>query len=146
MFKKIKNGILISLLSITAIACEQEGIYTTKTEVAPVDTTTKTTIHENAFSATSGITVKGGYEIYEQNKKHYLILKDFSVTSAPDLKVFLSNSTSDNQKDFVNLGPLDYNKTYAIPTDVNLNDYTYVLIHCQQYSHLFAIANLKNNN
>jgi hypothetical protein len=60
-------------------------------------------------------------------------LENFSVSSGPDLKVYLSKTTP---TDFVNLRQFNIFEVYAIPTQVNVSAYKYVLIYCQQYSHL----------
>ncbi len=99
--------------------------------------------YSGAFVPTSGITVAGGVKIYRQANAHSLQLDGFSISDGPDLKVYLSKA--DSPSDFISLGDLNPETTYAIPTGTNLTEYTYVLIHCQQYNHLFAVAALQEN-
>ena len=90
------------------------------------------------FEPTSGITVTGSAKIYKYNGQRKVLLENFSVSEGPDLKVYLS--TTNSPATFINLGDLTTATEYAIPNQVNLADYRYVLIHCQQFNHLFAIA------
>jgi hypothetical protein len=93
------------------------------------------------FSPTSGVTVSGQSELRIKNGESYIKLVDFSVSSGPDLKVYLSKSNTPSE--FVNIGALvSSNNIYKIPSNVLIDEYPYVLIHCQQYNHLFAIAQL----
>jgi len=57
--------------------------------------------------------------------------------------VYLSKSNTPT--DFVNLGNLNPATVYSIPQSVDLKEYKFVLIHCQQYNHLFAVAELAKN-
>lgn len=98
-------------------------------------------LKKGVFAPTSGISVKGEAEIRKENNTYYVKLISFSVSSGPDLKVYLSKRNTPNE--FVNLGALENNKfVYQIPENINVTEYPYVLIHCQQYNHLFAYANL----
>ncbi|MDP2621317.1 MAG: DM13 domain-containing protein [Hyphomicrobiales bacterium] len=80
-----------------------------------------------------------------------LRLSDFSVTNGPDLKVWLvaaknpATSADVTGGDWRALGPLKGNigdQTYPIPADLNLDDYGAVVIWCEQFSVLFAAADL----
>lgn len=99
-------------------------------------------ISKGLFEAQSGITVSGKVNIYNYNGQKKLELLDFSISNGPDLKVYLSTSNSANA--YINLGALNPEKMYIIPEGADLAAYNYVLIHCQQYNHLFAIAKLNS--
>ncbi|WP_284651208.1 DM13 domain-containing protein [Flavobacterium terrisoli] len=99
--------------------------------------------YDGTFVPTTGINVEGDVKIYRQNNTHSLQLEGFSISHGPDLKVYLSKM--DTPSDFINLGDLNPNVTYQVPPQVNLADYPYVLIHCQQYNHLYAIAALQTH-
>ena len=90
------------------------------------------------FEPTSGIDVTGSAKIYLKSGERKVVLENFSISEGPDLKVYLS--TSATPETFINLGDLTQATEYSIPNQVNLETYSYVLIHCQQYNHLFAIA------
>lgn len=77
-----------------------------------------------------------------------LRLEDFSVTNGPDLHVLLvSNIPTGIQQaindDYVDLGELRGNRgnqNYEIPADVNLDEYSAVLIYCMPFSVNFTLA------
>lgn len=121
-------------------SCTKEGEFS-----RPLDETTLIVntilLKTGAFSPTSGTTVSGISEVRKNSNEHFIRLVNFNISSGPDLKVYLSKSNTSNE--YVNLGALENNKTiYKIPTNVLIDEYPYVLIHCQQYNHLFAFAKL----
>lgn len=96
------------------------------------------------FMPTNGISVSGSAKIISTAIGYAVLLDSFMVSQGPDLKVYLSKQNT--AIEFVNLGALQSNNgnsTYTIPATVDLQLYPYVLIHCQQYNQLFAIAQLK---
>jgi Electron transfer DM13 len=133
---------LIALFVIfSMISCEKEG------DVMPTNNnnvgTNAVISHTGSFLPTSGISASGNITIYLENGMNVLELKNVSISGGPDLKVYLSKSDTPN--DFVNLGNYSNGTTlYKIPSSVTLSQYSHVLVHCQQYNHLFAIAQLKS--
>ena len=138
----MKNHIIISaLLSLLFISCKKEGIYTQTTNQT-LNNENSVVLRQGTLMATSGISVEGIAEIRQSGELTYVQLTNFSISDGPDLKVYLSKS--DSPTDFVNLGSLQYSGgIYMIPEDILDTENDYVLIHCQQYNHLFAIANLQ---
>lgn len=130
------------MLTLLLTSCEVEGELT-RDAVEEEVSNEAVLKYSGTFNPTSGINVQGGVKIYQQNNIYTLKLDGFSISDGPDLKVYLSKA--DSPSEFVNLGNLNPNVTYQIPSQVNLADYPYVLIHCQQYNHLFAIAALQSN-
>ncbi|MGA9639093.1 DM13 domain-containing protein [Flavobacterium sp.] len=128
------------------LSCEKEGELTrTKVEpiVVPENSIPK---YDGVFTPTSGINVTGSVKISSSQNQYILELVNFSISDGPDLKVYLSKANTPSE--FVNLGNLTAARMYAIPQTVDVSAYTHVLIHCQQYNHLFAIAPIeitKNN-
>ncbi len=101
-------------------------------------------LYKGFFYPTQWITANGKAGIYTAAGTVLLQLDSFSVSTGPDLKVYLSKKESPT--DFINLGPLKNNtgkQRYNVPAGTDFTLYRYVLIHCQQYNHLFAIAELK---
>lgn len=139
----IRKSLLVLLL-ISFFSCEKEGVFTSdevKNQLIPLNPNEEITVlKRGVFNPTSGITVMGEAVVNQQGNIRFVSLEDFSITNGPDLKVYLS--TSDSPTTFVNLGNLSSATQYAIPQEVDLQFYNYVLIHCQQYNHLYAIANL----
>lgn len=134
----MKTKFLTLSLLIVLTSCEIEGDLT-KNELRPTTISNSSELKfQGVFSPTSGITVSGGPKVYLNGTQYQLKLDGFSISNGPDLKVYLSKS--DTPTEFVNLGNMVPTAVYTIPQQVNLNEYKYVLIHCQQYNHLFAIA------
>lgn len=132
------------LLILTTIAlfssCEEEGYYT-QNSTNENSSTNLIVLKTGIFNPTSGISVIGSAELVTGDNKNYIRLQNFTISDGPDLKVYLSKNNFPSQ--FINLGALISTKSiYEIPAGVNLNEYSHVLIHCQQYNHLFAIAQL----
>lgn len=137
----MKNTFLLLLFSTLIFSCEEEGVLTRDVLQTVIIPENSTPVNEGLFMSTSGINVTGGAKIYQENGQNKLVLDNFSISSGPDLKVYLSKSNI--PAEFVNLGNLTTATIYAIPQNVTLSEYKYVLIHCQQYNHLFAVAQLK---
>jgi Electron transfer DM13 len=137
----MKNLILVTIIFLFA-SCQEEGILTSDREDVLVNPTAELKYY-GAFIPTSGITVSGEAKIYLENNQYKVQLENFAVSGGPDLKVYLSKA--DTPTDFVNLGNLTSQTVYPIPPSVTVSEYSHVLIHCQQYNHLFAIAPLTQN-
>ena len=124
-------------LMLTLISCEKEGEFT-QTNNQIINLNTAVLLKSGQFTTTSGISGSGSVKIYSENNLYKLVLDNYTIENGPDLKVYLSKTDAPNT--FLNLGNLNPATVYTIPNSVDLNVYKYVLIHCQQYSHLFAIA------
>lgn len=134
--------VLITTVLLAFTACQVEGELThdkADTVIEP----TSILKYSGTFVGTSGIDVVGQAKIYLEGTQYCVKLEDFSIESGPDLKIYLSKSATPTA--FVNLGNLTEATVYEIPTSVNVTEYSHVLIHCQQYNHLFAIAPLTPN-
>lgn len=137
----MKTKFLLLALSGLLFSCEQESDLTQAVVAAPIiNEGTATLQNEGVFAPTSGITVRGNAKIFLDNGQNKLELVDFSISSGPDLKVYLSKTATPTE--FVNLGNLTSATVYSIPNGVDVKQYPFVLIHCQQYNHLFAVAQL----
>jgi len=99
------------------------------------------------------IKVKGAWSIEQRADGNYLILDNaFKTKNAPDLKFFLSkkgySSINGNNaaNDAVLISQLKSAKggqEYKIPSNINLADYSSLVLHCEQYSKLWASTPLK---
>lgn len=85
---------------------------------------------------------EGGFEIVTQDGERVLkFLEDFRGTGGPDLFVLLRKNNSTQES--VRLGRLQQTKgaqEYAIPEDVNLDDFDIIVIWCRAFSFWFATA------
>lgn len=135
--------IFILPLFILLLYCEVEGDLTRDPAIQASLPENSTSAFTGDFMPTSGIKVSGSAKVYLNTNQNEVHLDNFSISSGPDLKVYLSKTATPS--DFVNLGNLTSSSVYVIPPQVNISAYKYVLIHCQQYSHLFAVAQLSQN-
>ncbi|MFH7010770.1 DM13 domain-containing protein [Flavobacterium sp. FlaQc-52] len=138
----MKNTIYLLFLISVLSSCESEGELTRKPVGSVEIPVTAVVTSSGNFAPTSGHSVSGSAKIYSDGTHRNLALENFTVTNGPDLKVYLSKSSS--PVNFVNLGSLGNgtNQAFRIPDNVDLSVYPYVLIHCQQFNHLFAFAKL----
>lgn len=125
--------------------CESEGELTREKIGSMVVSSEATLLFSGTFEPEGGNKVTGTAHIYKEGDSYKLSLKDFSISSGPDLKVYLSKTN--RPESFVNLGSLGSgsSQSYTVPEGVSFAAYPYVLIHCQQFNHLFAAAALKSN-
>lgn len=96
--------------------------------------------------------VKGQFEIVEKDGQTILRLSDdFKTKAGPDLKIFLSPQSAQTvtgataTQGAVNIGALVTNKggsDYVIPASVDLSLFSSVLVHCEQYSVLWAAGSI----
>lgn len=133
----MKKILALQVLLFVIISCEKEGEFT-QTNKQQINSNAAVLLKTGQFSTTSGISGSGSVKIYSENNLRKLVLENYTIENGPDLKVYLS--TTDAPNTFVNLGNLNPETVYLIPDSVDLEVYKYVLIHCQQFNHLFAIA------
>ena len=139
----MKTKLLVLPLFLLLFACEVEGELTQDKTLVVINQPDLVLKYQGLFAPTSGINGSGIVKIFVENNQNKLILENYTVESGPDLKVYLSKSNTPT--DFVNLGNLNASTVYSIPQSVDLKEYKFVLIHCQQYNHLFALAELAKN-
>lgn len=107
------------------------------------DTNGATLISQSNFSSNKHTTL-GCMRIYSKNVSKNLVFEGFKTDNGPDLRVSLSKNTSDI--DFVEIGGLKSirgNFYYCFDNSINITDYKYVLIWCEDASVLFGNAQLK---
>ena len=95
-----------------------------------------------------GYAIKGGWKIVNRDESRFIVFDDkFKTKKGPDLKVYLSRKSIEDvqgksvAQSSIKISPLQSNKgaqEYEIPNDVNLDDYSSLLIHCEAYSHLWG--------
>jgi len=86
----------------------------------------------------------GTATIYEQGATRVLRLENFSSTNGPDLHVLLVEKVDGGDMgEYVDLGSLKGNvgnQNYDIPADVDLGNYSGVMIYCQPFHVVFSTA------
>lgn len=136
----MKRVFYLVLLVLVLASCEETGDLTATKPPGTV-AETATPIFEGVFEPTQGISVTGNVKIYLEGGSYKLDFENLAISDGPDLKVYLS--TAPFPQGFVNLGNFNVNNVYTIPSGVAVEHYSHVLIHCQQYNHLFAYAALQ---
>ncbi len=139
----MKNTIIVTLIvSIAIFSCKKETTPgTIINPPPPIDTTLSTIRYTGNFQNGPWGTTSGTAIIIETNGKFQLRLEGFSVSSGPDLKVYLSKEKQ--PLNFIRLGSLKAlsgNQVYDIPGSPNFMDYSFALIHCEKFNHLFGSA------
>ena len=130
-------------LAVSFTACKKETTPTVALNEKVDVAVAKPATSSSGFSNGSYESVTGNARIYLINGKYQLALEDFKTSNGPDLKVYISKEKQ--PVNFVNLGSLKSiagNQLYNIPASVNVREYTYALIYCQQYSYLFGYTQL----
>ncbi len=97
--------------------------------------------------------VKGSWSIEQRSDGNYLVLSDdFKTRSAPDLKFFLSKkefgdingrNATDSAVLISEISSAKGGQSYKIPANINVSDYESLVLHCEQYSKLWASTSLK---
>lgn len=135
--------LLYSLLFITTLtACSKKENTTVNDPNEMVETTAMLKKKGNFVNGPYG-SVSGNASLFLKDGKYQLALNDFMSSNGPDLKVYLSKETM--PVNFINLGSLKSvsgNHVYDIPAGAMAEEYTYALIYCKQFSHLFGTAEL----
>lgn len=135
---------LLFLLVLLTLSCEREGELTRVRDNSVINQGAVLKYTGN-LAPTSGINASGAVNVYLDNGIYKVEIDNANISSGPDLKVYLSKSDTPNQ--YVNLGNFAGNGTsiYLVPSKTEIVNYSYILIHCQQYNHLYAVAKLNSN-
>ncbi|HEY9702166.1 MAG TPA: DM13 domain-containing protein [Allocoleopsis sp.] len=138
----MKNMIFSALILFLFTSCKKSEISgdVLNEPISP----SAITIFKGNFTGTPGHTVSGNVEIISENNQKKLVLKNFSTTNGPDLKIYIA--TSQQATAFISLGNLkstNGQQVYDISGMPDFVQYKYVLIWCQQFSVLFGTAELK---
>ena len=135
-----KLFILTFILAISS--CQEENDAPTGSINDGFDTSKATLIKSGSFTGV-GHSVSGKAAVYDSSGKKIVLLEPFMSQNGPDLKVYLSKDQ--NASEYISLGKMKSTsgkQSYEVPDNVNVADYSYVLIWCQQFSVLFGKAQL----
>jgi len=89
-------------------------------------------------------TVTGSAKVFLKQGSYTVALENFNSSNGPDLKVYISRE--EMPVNFIRLDALrsvNGNQLYAVPGNPDFAVYKFVLIHCEQYNHLFGSALLQ---
>ena len=136
----MKSIFAIALLLLFG-ACSKKT--TTNDPINEPVSPTAMVIAKGNFTGTPGHNVSGSAEIITENNQKKLVLKGFSTTAGPDLRVYLA--TNAQAGNFISLGQLKANSGQQVYDITGMPDFTqhkFVLIWCQQFNILFGSAQL----
>jgi hypothetical protein len=126
------------------LSCEKEG----ETPTDPVEDNFKpsptTTVLKAGDFANVAHKVTGKATIYQTGGMKTLVLDPFTTENGPDLYVYLSSDAKASK--FVSLGKLkstNGKQSYEISSDTMLDDFSYAIVWCQDFSVNFGNAELK---
>lgn len=80
--------------------------------------------------------------VYRGDSLVVVLSSNFTTESGPDLDVYLSDEPNPVLTGIL-LDPLENlsgAQVYDVPSNISLNDFSYISIHCTQYNHLFGSA------
>ena len=145
---KIYFTVLLLLCSFL-LACKKENTITTSEMPAMdmIDTSNNSgnlLKYSGNFSNGPYGSTTGTVKIYENAGRYTLVLDSFMVNNGPDLHVYLSKEKQ--PINFIDLGKLrsvSGTQVYNIPGVPDFVEFKFMLIHCQQFDHLFGNAILK---
>lgn len=169
---KLQHGLVLSLVSLMIASCAGNPVSSSQPSESPAAQTTETPVAQtdNADSATGDVIKSGSFasgehptqgtaKLVRQGNGVVLQLNtDFQTsTSGPDLVVALHRSDDVLsateppayplvEGDYAVLAPLqNYSgaQVYAVPNDINLEDYRSAVIWCRQFNATFGAAALQ---
>lgn len=85
----------------------------------------------------------GTATIFQQGDTRILRFEDFEVTNGPDLHVLLVENTEGDMGEYFDLGQLKGNvgsQNYEIPDDLDLSQFSGIMIYCQPFHVNFSTA------
>ena len=106
-----------------------------------VDTTVAMPGNNGTFMNGPYGNVSGMATVYNKNGTLILALQNMNISNGPQLHVYLSKEVQ--PVNFIDLGPLQStigNQLYNIPGTPDFSQYSYALVHCKKYNHLFGSA------
>lgn len=92
---------------------------------------------------TPGHAASGNVRIVTTPEEQIIRYEDYNGTNGPDLKIYLAKDL--DATDFIDLGPARANQgniNYAVPMDIDIDDYAYVLTWCEAFGVLFDYAEI----
>jgi len=144
----MRNFLLVLVFLASITACSKSGVQAPPMPSVPsvpsvFDSSKGVIRYTGSFKSGPYGTVTGKAEIFESNGTWQLRLSNFSTSSGPDLKVYLSKEKQ--PLTFIKLGALKSragSQTYEITGMPDFTLYPFILIHCEQFNHLFGSAEL----
>ena len=110
----------------------------------------KTQTEHQFVTAAEGNDTVGTFEIIEENGQRYIEFSDdFQTAQGPDLEIILHKAqtvpVSIAEESYITLAPIQSftgTQRYAIPNDVDLDEYGSVAVWCEEFNVTFGYAQL----
>ena len=137
----MKTIIKLIIVSIIFVSCKKEEF---EKPVSNSFDTFGATLKLQGNFMTNVHTTTGKVSVYEQNGVKTLVFKNFKTDSGPALRVYLSKGPNANE--FVSLGNLtsiEGDFFYTLDASLDVNEFPYVVIWCEEFSVLFGNAKLE---
>lgn len=102
-------------------------------------------LYQGSFTGSGSYNVSGMASIIEKNGQKSIQFENFSSSSGPDLKVFISNEIRPtNGLSLGDLKALSGNFSYALPANFDIDTTgPFVLVYCEQFTVLFGSTRLE---
>ncbi|MFN8282737.1 MAG: DM13 domain-containing protein [Chitinophagales bacterium] len=145
----VKNILQLIFIGFVALqfagSCTKENTPTINLNEKP-DTNAVLRFSADFQTGPYGSNAKGSAQIYRKYDSSYVLVLDsnFLINNGPALHVYLSKEQQ--PLNFIDLGDLkstNGGQVYNIPSMPDFAVYKYALVHCKQYDHLFAYAELQ---
>ena len=138
--KKIFFGFAMLLSGMVVFSSCKKASTETINQSLVTDTTAVLKFEGTFISGPYG-TVSGLARVYLKEGSYTVALENFNSSNGPDLKVYISKEQMPvNFIKLSNLSSTNGNQLYNVPGTPDFTEYKYVLIHCEQYNHLFGSA------
>jgi hypothetical protein len=132
------------------VSCKKQGIthYGNEIITAPVDTQRVVLYTGKLIGGEFGDKARGDVHVEKIGSKYFLVFKNFTSFSGPDLHVYFSKTIGNNAMppvDYKDLGFLKYlngSFNYELAMEPDIVNYKYVLIWCAQYRIQFGYTEL----
>lgn len=141
----MRNLILVLIYFLTACS-NSENVEPEMMTSAPTTTdfSKQKLLREAMFVNGGSYKTTGTAKIFENSEgKKTLVFENFKTDAGPDLRIYIAKDKA--LGGFVELSSKveNGNKSYAIPSTVDISQQNFVLIWCKQFSVLFGHAELK---
>lgn len=143
---------LLFVAGLFMLSCKKENISAFGNDIIvppPQDTQTVVLYTGTLIGGEFGDKARGDVSIEKSGAKYYLVFKNFSSYSGPDLHVYFSKTIGNNAMpptDYKDLGFLKYLSgtfNYQLAAEPDVANYKYLIIWCAQYRIQFGYTELK---
>lgn len=136
--------------TVFIVSCKKQDIrrYGNEIITTPEDTQRLVLYTGKLIGGEFGDKARGDVSVEKIGTKHYLVFKNFTSYSGPDLHVYFSKTIGSNAMpplDYKDLGFLKYlngSFNYELAMEPDIVNYKYVLIWCAQYRIQFGYTEL----